>query len=606
MRLRVLLLVMSFLIAVVPIGLFWIWPHSQALQAELDGVRDRHAVLADKVSIALERYHGDATATFAMLALNLAQGNEPVGSPALLRSLHFRHLCIIDKASGRILSFIARDPADGPRTDVMPPERLAILRALAKTTMPAMSGVMSTPDGTPMLAIVQDFGTVLAYAALDTEYLVALGRSISFGKLGHAVIVDDAGRVLAHPLAAWIREMRDLSRLPIVQQMRRGERGIAAFFSPAFNAEMIAAYAPVAGTGWGVMVPQPLAELHAQADKVRRSILIVLACGLGVALLVAAVTSLLVLAPMRAVVIAARRRAAGDTAVRADERAGRTLRDGAELIQSFNAMADTLDSARLQQQAALVRAEEASAGKTRFLANVSHELRTPLNAVIGFTELMLRGDGDAAGRARHPEYLGYILQSGTHLLSLINDLLDLSKIEAGVRRVDDSVFPLRSLMAEVLALMRTQADARGIRMELIDDTAAIRLRADERALRQVLLNLMVNAVRYTHERDTVTLRAVVSESGGLTITIVDHGPGIPAADLERVLEPFQRGTQATVRSFEGTGLGLAISRRLMELHGGTLRLDSEFGRGTTVTITLAAARILPPDSAMQSGVVSAA
>ena len=608
MRLRVLLLAMSFLIAVVPIGLFWVWPHSQALQGELDGVRDRHAVLADKVGIALERYHRDATATFAMLAMNLERGQEPAGSAALLRNLHFRHLCIVDKVSGRIRSFLARDPTDAPSRDVIPPDRLAQLRALARPDAPVMSGVVSTIDGRPMLAIVQDFGDTLAYAALDTEYLVALGRSITFGKLGHAVIVDGAGRVLAHPLASWTQEMRDLSKLPIVQRMQQGERGIATFFSPAFQADMIAAYTPVAGTGWGVMVPQPLAELHAQADKVRRSILIVLVGGLGIALLFAAITSLLVLAPVRAVIAAARQRAAGDTAARANDRAGRVLREGAELVQAFNVMADRLDSARAQQQAALIRAVEASAGKTRFLANVSHELRTPLNAVIGFAELMLRRDGDAAAtnRAKHAEYLGYIHQSGMHLLSLINDLLDLSKMEAGVKRIDESIFPLCGLLAEVLALTRTQADARGIRMVLVDDNPGMRLRADERALRQVLLNLMVNAVRYTHDGDTITLRAVVAESEGLVITVADNGPGIPARDLDRVLEPFQRGTEVMIRDAEGTGLGLAISRRLMELHGGTLRLSSEIGRGTIVSITLLASRILPPEGLAPSGVVSAA
>jgi len=606
MRLRVLLLVMSLLISVLPVGLFWLWPYSQALQTELEGVRDRHAVLADKVGVALERYHHDATAIFAMLALNLAQGREPAGASALLASLHFRHLCLVDKETGRIRSLLVSDPAWAPASDAVAPERLATLRALAKPDVPAMSGVMATPDNKPMLAIVQDFGEFLAYAALDTEYLVALARTITFGKLGHAVIVDEAGRVLAHPLASWVHDMHDLSKLPVVQKLRQRERGIAEFYSPAFKEDMIAAYTPVAGTGWGVMVPQPLSELHAQADKVRRSNLIVLVGGLAVALLLAATVSLLVLAPVRAVIAAARRRAAGDTSARADEHVGRLLRDGRELTQAFNLMADRLDSARAQQQAALIRAVEASAGKTRFLANVSHELRTPLNAVIGFSELLLRGDADSIGRAKHAEYLGYIHRSGMHLLSLINDLLDLSKIEAGVKRIDDSEFPMRSLLAEAVALMRTQAESREIRLILVDDNPAVRLRADERALRQVLLNLMVNAVRYTHVGDSVTLRAVVSDTTGVEITVTDNGPGIPAVDIDRVLEPFQRGTHVAVRGAEGTGLGLAISRRLMELHGGTLRLDSEIGRGTIVTITLPATRILPPEASPQTGIVSAA
>jgi signal transduction histidine kinase len=602
MRLRVLLLVMAFFIAALPLTLFWLWPHAQAVNHELDSVRDRHLVLADKIGAALRRYHRDVVASFNLLAFNLHRDQPLVGAADLLRELSFRHLCLVDIKTGAIVRAIVTD-VDMQLEARVDARRLAEWMRTARADAATFGSLAAAADGRPMLTILRIVGDALAVGVVDTGYLSELGRSVSFGRRGHAVIVDDRGRALAHPVEAWSREMRDLSALSPVARALRGERGIDRFYSPAFREEMIAAFAPVVGTGWAVVVPQPVSELEEAAAMAHRSILVVFVFGLALALLLAAIVSLVVLAPMRAVIVAARRRAAGDHLARVDERHGRLLRDGGELIQSFNAMADAVDVAQVQQQAALDRAEQASASKTRFLANVSHELRTPLNAILGFAEVMLRGDGRAGTQNRRAEYLGYIHQSGTHLLALINDLLDLSKIDAGVARVDESVFPVRGVLNEAMALMRTQADAREIRLVLNDQLGGAHLRADERALRQVLLNLMANAVRYTHLGDTITVAAAKSVDGGIEITVSDNGPGIPASDLARVLEPFQRGTEVAARGFEGTGLGLPISRRLIELHGGTLRLESALGAGTTAVISLPLSRVA---AAPASDVASAA
>ncbi|MBL8698957.1 MAG: sensor histidine kinase [Alphaproteobacteria bacterium] len=590
-----LLLIVATLISVVPLGLFWLWPHSLAIEMELDDVRDRHLVLADKVGVALQRYHRDAAATFAMMAANVAAGQEPIGAASLLGNLHFRHISLVEPATGRVLRTVA--VADGMPGPAVAEPLLSEIERLAVDDTVRFSGVVAGSDGRPMLAIVRRIGGAIAFGALDTDYLASIGRSISFGRHGHAVIVDAGGRVLAHPIASWVQERRDISALSIVKRLLAGQRGITTFHSPAYQADMVAAFVPVAGTGWGVMVPQPISELHDRATATARPVLVVFAIGLCIAILVAGAVSVAVSRPIRAVIHAARRRAAGDESARIPDVSRSILRDGTELVQSFNAMADTVDRARAETQAALVRAEEASASKTRFLANVSHELRTPLNAVLGFAELMLRGDGGAQKRV---EYLHYIHQSATHLLALIKDLLDLSKIEAGAVRLDPSNFPLRGLLAEALALMRTQADLADVRLALVDETAGLHLNADERGLRQVLLNLLANAIRYTHAGDTVELRGAVGASGDVEIVVRDNGPGIPPGDLKRVLEPFQRGTETAARGFEGTGLGLPISKRLVELHGGTLVLESVLGKGTTAIVTLPAARIVPPQSSIAS------
>ena len=603
MRLRVLLLVTSFFVAAVPVSLFWAWPHAQAVQHEFDSVRDRHLVLADKIAAALHRYHRDVVAAFDVVAANLEADVPLVAADRLLRDLGFRHLYLVDPGSGRVVRRVGVDPSMPP-TDAIAPARLAALLAAARIDAVSFGDLASASDGRPTLTIVRRIGEVLALAQVDTGYLAELGRSVSFGQRGHAIIVDERGRALAYPVEAWAREMRDLSALAPVARVLAGERGIERFMSPAFHEDMIAAFAPVAGTGWSVVVPQPVSELEAAAARIHRSVLVVFVIALGLALLLAAAVSFVVQAPVRAVVVAARRRTAGERAARADERQGRLLRDGRELIQSFNAMADAVDVAQAEQQAALERAEQASAAKTRFLANVSHELRTPLNAILGFAEVLQRGDARNGGQQRRAEYLGYIHQSGTHLLALINDLLDLSRIDAGVTRIDESEFPARGLLDEVMQLMRTQSEARGIRLVLDDRLDGVRLRADERALRQVLLNLLANAVRYTHPHDTITLAAARDPAGDIVVRISDNGPGIPADELPRVLEPFERGSDVTARGFEGTGLGLPISRRLVELHGGSLRLESAPDAGTTSIVVLPASRVVSPSADDVAGVVA--
>jgi signal transduction histidine kinase len=603
MRLRVLLLVMSFFVAAVPVSLFWAWPHAQSVQHEFDSVRDRHLVLADKIAAALRRYHRDVVAAFDMVAVNLERDVPLVAADTLLGELGFRHLCLVDPESGRVIRHVAVDRTL-PTPTVFTRARLAALLEGASADAVSFGDLGTAPDGRPMLTMVRRIGDALAVAQVDTGYLVELGRSVAFGRRGHAIIVDERGRALAYPIEAWAREMRDLSALAPVARARAGERGVDRFVSPAFHEDMIAAFSPVAGTGWSVIVPQPVRELEAAAARTHRSILAVFVVGLGLALLLAVAVSLVVLAPVRAVIVAARRRTAGERDARADARHGRLLRDGGELIQSFNAMADAVDVAQAEQQAARERAELASAAKTRFLANVSHELRTPLNAILGFAEVLQRGDARGAGQQRRAEYLGYIHQSGTHLLALINDLLDLSKIDAGARRVDASEFPARGLLNEVMELMRTQAAARDIRLVLDDRLDGARLHADERALRQVLLNLMANAVRYTHRGDTVALAAARDADGGVVVSVSDNGPGIPADELARVLEPFQRGAEATARGQEGTGLGLPISRRLVELHGGTLRLESTPGDGTRAIVVLPASRVSTQPDGDATGVAA--
>ena len=227
--------------------------------------------------------------------------------------------------------------------------------------------------------------------------------------------------------------------------------------------------------------------------------------------------------------------------------------------------------------------ETASRHKSEFLANMSHELRTPLNAIIGFSEVLSeRMFGEI--NDKQAEYLGDILESGRHLLSLINDILDLSKIEAGRMELDPTDFDLPTTIENTLILVRERAHRRGISLGRTVDERVGMIRADERKVKQVLLNLLSNALKFTPEGGQIDVRARV-HNGEAEISVADTGEGIAPEDQKAVFEEFRQvGTAA--KKVEGTGLGLAISRKFIELHGGRIWVKSQLGTGSTFAFTL--------------------
>ena len=279
----------------------------------------------------------------------------------------------------------------------------------------------------------------------------------------------------------------------------------------------------------------------------------------------------------------------------------RTEKDG--LIAELEESKSFSDEARR-------RAESANVAKSRFLATMSHELRTPLNAILGFSEVMKT---QLMGPLDNPHYLDYatnIHDSGRHLLHLINEILDLSRIEAGRYELTEEAVRLAGVVEDCHRLLRLRAEAKGLTLELDLVEPLAQIWADERAMRQICLNLMSNALKFTPRGGRVTLTVKALANGGQTLIVRDNGPGIPKEEIPKVMLAFGQGSLAHETAEGGTGLGLPIVKSLVELHGGTFELQSELRKGTSAIITLPKARVLatvaalaqkPPRPARRSG-----
>jgi len=251
------------------------------------------------------------------------------------------------------------------------------------------------------------------------------------------------------------------------------------------------------------------------------------------------------------------------------------------LAAGFNEMLTQIERRQRERDEADQRTRE----KSQFLANMSHELRTPLNAIIGFSEVLRTRLGGRI-ESREERFLDNINSSGQHLLGIVNDILDLSKIEAGKMEVSPERFALRNAVEGVCSLMRGVSSRRKITFELDLDDSLPLIEADPVKVKQILYNLLSNAVKFSPEKSTVIIRTRALGAYGVRISVIDHGIGIDKYDHERIFREFQQVDSTTSRQFEGTGLGLTLVKKFVEMHGGAIELQSALGEGSCFTVTL--------------------
>lgn len=275
--------------------------------------------------------------------------------------------------------------------------------------------------------------------------------------------------------------------------------------------------------------------------------------------------------------------------------AGR-MYSGAWMLMSFSAEKDgliaELETAKSLSDEARLRAEESNLAKSRFLASMSHELRTPLNAILGFSEVMAN---EVIGPIENPTYKEYasdIHDSGNHLLKVINEILDLSRIEAGKREFQESAVPLVDIAAECARMVDMRARAKGITIRQLAEPGMPTIWADQKAVRQIVLNLLSNAIKFTPTDGEILLRVGWTRHGGQYVAIKDNGPGIPEEEIPVVLSAFGQGSIAIKSAEEGTGLGLPIVQALTAMHGGSFKLHSKLREGTETIV------MFPPNRTM--------
>ena len=429
-------------------------------------------------------------------------------------------------------------------------------------------------------------GTV-TLAELDLKFVSDVVAEVRFGGEGRAYVVDRDNHLVAHPNPSHVLRRTDVGVLPQVAALRASQaRNAAPRASRAGQSldgePVLTTWAPIGVAGWWLFVEQPEREALAPvyASLVRTIVTTVL--GIGVALVMAYLLARRLSEPILAVQHGAAKLAAGALETRIDVKTGDEVE---ALAEEFNRMAAQLQEvyAGLERRVLEKTAELEAANrhKSEFLANMSHELRTPLNAVIGMSEaLRERLFGEL--NAKQMEYVGDIYGSGQHLLSLINDILDLSKVEAGRMELDVTRFDVRAAVDNCCTLIRERVVRQRLTLRCTLDALPAAWSADERKFKQVLINLLSNAVKFTPPGGEIAIEA--REAGdALTLSVADTGVGIAPADQEAIFHEFHQLRAAGLAKHEGTGLGLALSRRLVELHGGTLMVQSEPGRGSRFT-----------------------
>jgi signal transduction histidine kinase len=430
-------------------------------------------------------------------------------------------------------------------------------------------------------------------AEVNLKFIWDVVSRIQVGKSGYAYVVDSGGDLIAHPDISAVLSRPDLSGLPQIKAINA--IGIVDEPNVAQNLQgqqVLTARAAVDPPGWWIFVEQPLQDafVPVYASLLRTAVLLV--AGLVLSVLVSLVLARRMVTPIQALQAGADRIGAGALDAQIDVHTGDELealgsafnRMAAQLRELYGTLEQRVEVRTRELVAAKDQVEIVNRHKSEFLASMSHELRTPLNAIIGFSDALAEQFFGPLN-PRQARYVQHITSSGRHLLALINDILDLSKVEAGRMELELGQFSLVEALESGMTMVRERANQHGIELSVETDPGVQTIEADERKVKQVIFNLLANSVKFTPDGGHVYVNAHRDDSW-IEVAVRDTGVGIAPDDQARIFEAFQQADRSVAQPQEGTGLGLTLSRQYVELHGGRLWVESEPGKGSVFRFTL--------------------
>jgi signal transduction histidine kinase/DNA-binding response OmpR family regulator len=573
---RTYVFVAMLLVVAIPFGFMVNTRQKAAFARELVKVEQAHLVIAENLASTLQRYSSDVVSTFDFLTTNYSKEMDAGSLDILLRSLGIRYIAAFDGRTGTEDVIYARDFAR-PST-----ETIEQLRSSAMTGKTQVSGVKQVA-GEPVMYLSRESSSGrLLLGVLDTAYLIAVQKQVAFGELGHAMIVDQEGRVIAHPSPEWTKSSKDASKLSVVQRMMQGQTGVMQFFSPPLKADMIAGYTSVPLTKWGVMVPQPVSELWDAANVASVELmktLLLLFVGAGA---VGWILSGVIARPLNKIAETVVKVRDGDLSARVPQLGKFTPQEINSMRNLLNGLMDIWSKNREMLESALEAANNANAKKSQAISVLSHEMRTPLNGILGAIELI---DGTELTTSQR-RYQGILQISANTLLEHVNRVLEVSRLDNSAMAINRSSIDVRELLENIVSENTSQAEKSGNIVTLsIPDEIPLIIETDHHKLRNIIANLVSNAVKFT-KNGQINIRVALLVNDQFEITVSDTGPGIAPSQADFVFEPFSILNSGFDREQDGTGLGLCIVKMSAEALGGHVRLVSDVGQGSEFCVSV--------------------
>jgi signal transduction histidine kinase len=583
---RGLLFLGALTISIIPLALMIAWVTQNAIDNQFDAVREKHLIVAQNLASSLSRYVEDAVAEFDVIT---QLSDADLSTDWIVKSaknFHFRLFAAFDAMGVETRSKVFDDDLAQAKLD----ENLVLFLREEANKKPgeiSITGITSYKSKPHFWIVrsIRDGG--LQTMLVRPDYLRKTQKAIAFGERGHSMIVDQYGRVIAHPNAQWEETSKDASKLSVVKKMMAGEIGVSQFFSPPMQADMIAGHTFVPETGWGVMVPQPVQELYDAAKDFQKVAFFIALAGLIIAIALNWWLSRIIGGSV------SKLSSASKTLIKDDDLTKRVTVPGSkspieiyELSVTYNQMLERIEQQSNKLSESLKESEAANQAKSEFLATITHELRTPMNGIVGSLELIK----DASDCTEAVDYADMAMNASHHLIELIEDVLLYSSVEAGKIEIKKAPLDPRFMIEQVYKSFSDQAESKGIEFKLnLSNDLPTSVEGDEKRLRQILVNIVGNALKFT-DSGSVEIQSHIEKSGPsekrFIIDVIDTGPGIASDKQTQIFDRFFQIDSSLNRVKGGTGLGLAISQDLARLMRGIISVESEEGKGSRFTIEI--------------------